>query len=103
MQLFLSTESLSRVGSSEISLRRGDVLPIEVSFLADGKVTELPAAAVGQLAIKSTPDGAFLALTNSWAKTGIGTEAVYVFDLNLKLLRPPQENLPSHRESPSRA
>jgi hypothetical protein len=46
---------------------------------------------------------AFLALTNSWAKTGIGTEAVYVFDLNLKLLRPPQENLPSHRESPSRA
>jgi hypothetical protein len=83
MQLFLSTESLSRVGSSEISFRRGDVLPIEVSFLADGKVTELPAAAVGQLAIKSAPDGAFLALTNSWTKTGIGMEAVYVFDLNL--------------------
>ncbi len=83
MQLSISTESFSRVGSSEISLRRGDLVPVAVEFLTGGKVSELPSGATGRLAIKSTPDGAFLALSNSWVKTGIAAQAAYVFDLNL--------------------
>lgn len=83
MQLSISTESLSRVGSSEISLRRGDLVPVAVEFLTGGKVSELPSGATGRLAIKGTPDGAFLALSNSWVKTGIAAQAAYVFDLNL--------------------
>jgi hypothetical protein len=83
MQISLSTESLARVGSSEISFRRGNLLPVEVVFLSEGRATDLPAGSVGKLALKSTPDGTFLALSDSWTKAGIGASSAYVFDLNL--------------------
>ncbi len=83
MQLAISTKTLAWVGSSQLSLRRGDLLPIEVVFLEGDKAIELPYEATGRLALKSTPSGSFLAQANSWTKIGIGDQAAYVFDLNL--------------------
>jgi hypothetical protein len=62
---------------------RRDTVPVEVQFVRNGGVVELGAGATGQLGIKKTYTGSFLANDAGWTKTGTGTSTVYQFDLAL--------------------
>ena len=62
---------------------RRDTVPVEVQFVRGGAVVELGAGATGQLGIKKTYTGSFLANDAGWTKTGTGTATVYQFDLAL--------------------
>lgn len=62
---------------------RRDTVPVEVQFVRNGTVVELGAGATGQIGIKKTFAGSFLANDAGWTKTGTGTSAVYQFDLAL--------------------
>ena len=62
---------------------RRDTVPVEVQFVRQGSVVELGAGATGQIGIKKTYTGSFLANDAGWTKTGTGTSAVYQFDLAL--------------------
>ena len=62
---------------------RRDVVPVQVQFVRAGAVVELAAGATGQMGIKKTFAGAFLANDTAWTKTGTGATTVYQFDLNL--------------------
>lgn len=62
---------------------RRDTVPVEVQFVRGGSVVELGAGATGQLGIKKTYTGSFLANDSGWTKTGTGASTVYQFDLNL--------------------
>ena len=70
---------------SSIFLKRGDNVPIEVSFCQSGAIVELGSGATGKLGIKTVGayDGDFLASAASWTKTGTGTATKYTFTLNL--------------------
>jgi hypothetical protein len=58
-------------------------VPVEVQFVRGGSVVELGAGATGQIGIKKTFTGNFLASDTAWTKTGTGADSVYTFDLNL--------------------
>lgn len=62
---------------------RRDTVPVEVQFVRGGAVVELGAGATGQLGIKKTYAGSFLANDAGWTQTGTGTSTVYQFDLAL--------------------
>ena len=62
---------------------RRDTVPVEVQFVRGGAVVELGAGATGQIGIKKTYTGSFLATDAGWTKTGTGTSTVYQFDLAL--------------------
>ena len=62
---------------------RRDTVPVEVQFVRGGSVVELGAGATGQIGIKKTFTGSFLANDSGWTKTGTEASTVYQFDLNL--------------------
>lgn len=62
---------------------RRDTVPVEVQFVRGGAVVELGAGATGQIGIKRTYTGSFLANDAGWTKTGTGAATVYQFDLAL--------------------
>lgn len=62
---------------------RRDVVPVEVQFVRNGTVVELGAGATGQMGIKKTYAGNFLANDAGWTKVGTGVNTIYQFDLNL--------------------
>lgn len=62
---------------------RRDTVPVEVQFVRGGSVVELGAGATGQLGIKKTYTGSFLANDAGWTKSGTGATTIYTFDLNL--------------------
>lgn len=80
-EFVLSPTLLQRV-STHYFVRR-DTVPVEVQFVRGGSVVELAAGATGQLGIKKTYTGSFLANDAGWTKTGTGAATVYQFDLAL--------------------
>ena len=80
-EFVVSPVLLQRV--STLFFTRRDIVPVQVQFVRGGTVVELAAGATGQLGLKKTFAGNFLANDGSWTKTGTGTTTVYQFDLNL--------------------
>jgi hypothetical protein len=90
MRVYINLDSSEFVVSPVLTQRvntlyftRRDVVPVEVQFVRAGAVVELGAGATGQIGIKKTFTGNFLANDSGWTKTGTGTTTVYTFDLNL--------------------
>ena len=90
MRVFVNLDSREFVVSpvllqrvSTLFFTRRDIVPVQVQFVRGGTVVELAAGATGQMGIKKTFAGSFLANDGSWTKTGTGTTTVYQFDLNL--------------------
>lgn len=80
-EFVVSPTLLQRV--TTMYMTRRDVLPVEVQFCRNGSVVELAAGATGQLGIKKTFAGGFLANDSGWTKTGTGANTLYTFSLNL--------------------
>jgi hypothetical protein len=80
-EFVVSPVLLQRV--STLFFTRRDIVPVQVQFVRGGTVVELAAGATGQMGLKKTFAGGFLANDGSWTKTGTGTTTVYQFDLNL--------------------
>ena len=80
-EFVVSPVLLQRV--STLFFTRRDIVPVQVQFVRGGTVVELDAGATGQMGLKKTFAGSFLANDGSWTKTGTGTTTVYQFDLNL--------------------
>lgn len=68
---------------STLYFTRRDVVPVQVQFVRDGSVVELAAGATGQMGLKKTYSGNFLANDSGWTKSGTGAATIYQFDLNL--------------------
>lgn len=90
MRVYINLDSSEFVVSPVLTQRvnthyfvRRDTVPVEVQFVRNGGVVELGAGATGQLGIKKTYTGSFLANDAGWTKTGTGTSTVYQFDLAL--------------------
>lgn len=90
MRVYINLDSSQFVVSAVLTQRvntlyftRRDVVPVEVQFVRAGSVVELSAGATGQIGIKKTYTGNFLANDTGWTKTGTGAATVYTFDLNL--------------------
>jgi len=90
MRVYINLDSSEFVVSPVLTQRvntlyftRRDTVPVEVQFVRAGAVVELDAGATGQIGIKKTYTGNFLANDTAWTKTGTGTATIYTFDLNL--------------------
>ena len=90
MRVFIDLNSRAFVVSPVLTQRvpellftRRDVVPVEVQFVQNGVVVELPGGATGAMGIKKTFAGDFLANDTGFTKTGTGSTSVYTFDLNL--------------------
>lgn len=90
MRVYISLDNRAFVVSptllqevSTLYFTRRDIVPVEVQFVRNGTVVELAAGATGQMGIKKTYAGSFLANDSGWTKTGTGTSTIYQFDLNL--------------------
>jgi hypothetical protein len=90
MRVYINLDSSEFVFSPVLTQRvnthyfvRRDTVPVEVQFVRGGGVVELGAGATGQLGIKKTYTGSFLANDAGWTKTGTGSATVYQFDLAL--------------------
>jgi hypothetical protein len=90
MRVYINLDSSEFVVSPVLTQRvttlfftRRDTVPVEVQFVRGGSVVELGAGATGQIGIKKTFTGNFLASDTAWTKTGTGADSVYTFDLNL--------------------
>jgi hypothetical protein len=90
MRVFVNLDSREFVVSPVLLQRvntlfftRRDVVPVQVQFVRAGAVVELAAGATGQMGLKKTFAGGFLANDAGFTKTGTGTTTVYQFDLNL--------------------
>jgi hypothetical protein len=68
---------------STLFFTRRDTVPVEVQFVRSGAVVELGSGATGQIGIKKTFTGNFLANDTAWTKSGSGSSTIYQFDLNL--------------------
>jgi hypothetical protein len=68
---------------STLYFTRRDNVPVEVQFVRNGSVVELPAGAIGKMGLKSTFAGGFLAYAPAWTKTGSGASTIYTFSLSL--------------------
>jgi hypothetical protein len=68
---------------TELLFTRRDIVPVQVQFVRGGVVVELAEGATGQMGLKKTFAGAFLANDGAFTKTGSGATAIYQFDLNL--------------------
>jgi hypothetical protein len=80
-EFVVSPVLLQRV--STLFFTRRDIVPVQVQFVRGGTVVELAAGATGQMGLKKTFAGGFLANDAGFTKTGTGTTTVYQFDLNL--------------------
>jgi hypothetical protein len=80
-EFVVSPVLLQRV--STLFFTRRDIVPVQVQFVRGGTVVELDAGATGQMGLKKTFAGSFLANDGAWTKTGTGTTTVYQFDFNL--------------------
>jgi hypothetical protein len=80
-EFVVSPVLLQRV--STLFFTRRDIVPVQVQFVRGGTVVELDAGATGQMGLKKTFAGGFLANDAGFTKTGTGTTTVYQFDLNL--------------------
>ena len=80
-EFVVSPVLLQRV--STLFFTRRDIVPVQVQFVRGGTVVELAAGATGQMGIKKTFAGSFLANDAGFTKTGTGSTTVYQFDLNL--------------------
>jgi hypothetical protein len=90
MRVFINLDSSEFVVSAVLTQRvemlyftRRDTVPVEVQFVRGGSVVELGAGATGQIGLKKTFTGNFLANDTAWTKTGTGSTTTYQFDLNL--------------------
>jgi len=90
MRVYINLDSSEFVVSPVLTQRvtnlfftRRDTVPVEVQFVRAGAVVELGAGATGQIGLKTTYTGSFLANDTAWTKSGTGTSTVYQFDLNL--------------------
>ena len=90
MRVYINLDSSEFVASTVLTQRvntlyftRRDTVPVEVQVVRGGSVVELGAGATGQIGIKKTFTGNFLANDTAWTKTGTGAATVYTFDLNL--------------------
>ena len=80
-EFVVSPVLLQRV--STLFFTRRDIVPVQVQFVRGGTVVELAAGATGQMGLKKTFAGSFLANDAGFTKTGTGATTVYQFDLNL--------------------
>ena len=80
-EFVVSPVLLQRV--STLFFTRRDIVPVQVQFVRGGTVVELAAGATGQMGLKKTFAGSFLANDGAWTQTGTGATTVYQFDLNL--------------------
>jgi hypothetical protein len=80
-EFVVSPVLLQRV--STLFFTRRDIVPVQVQFVRGGTVVELAAGATGQMGLKKTFSGSFLANDAAFTKTGTGSTTVYQFDLNL--------------------
>jgi hypothetical protein len=80
-EFVVSPVLLQRV--STLFFTRRDIVPVQVQFVRGGTVVELAAGATGQMGLKKTFAGSFLANDAAFTKTGTGTTTVYQFDLDL--------------------
>ena len=90
MRVFVNLDSREFVVSPVLLQRvntlfftRRDVVPVQVQFVRGGAVVELAAGATGQMGLKKTFAGGFLANDAGFTKTGTGSSTIYQFDLNL--------------------
>ena len=90
MRVYINLDSNEFVVSPVLTQRvstlffvRRDTVPVEVQFVRNGAVVEIGAGATGQIGIKKTYAGSFLANDAGWTKTGTGAATVYQFDLAL--------------------
>jgi len=81
----LVTAPGTRQRLTSLSLKRGDTLPIRLTFLREGVGQELPALATGQIGMKERGDfdGPFVASAPEWAKVGTGSSTYYALELDL--------------------
>jgi hypothetical protein len=80
-EFVVSPVLLQRV--STLFFTRRDIVPVQVQFVRGGTVVELAAGATGQMGLKKTFAGSFLANDGAFTKTGTGATTIYQFDLNL--------------------
>ena len=80
-EFVVSPVLLQRV--STLFFTRRDIVPVQVQFVRGGTVVELDAGATGQMGLKKTFAGSFLANDGAFTKTGTGATTIYQFDLNL--------------------
>lgn len=90
MILFLDIDSRALLDSKQapfrrLDLKRRDTDSIELQFLRNNIVQELPTGTTIRLGIKADGAyaGSFLATTSTFAKSGTGTSTKYLADLNL--------------------
>jgi hypothetical protein len=90
MRVFIDLNSRAFVVSpvltqrvSELLFTRRDIVPVQVQFVRDGAVVELGGGATGQMGLKKTFAGTFLANDGAFTKSGTGSSTIYQFDLNL--------------------
>jgi hypothetical protein len=90
MRVFVNLDSREFVVSPVLLQRvttlfftRRDIVPVQVQFVRAGAVVELAAGATGQMGLKKTFAGGFLANDAGFTKTGTGSSTIYQFDLNL--------------------
>jgi hypothetical protein len=90
MRVYINLDSSEFVVSPVLTQRvntlyftRRDTVPVEVQFVRNSAVVELGAGATGQIGLKKTFTGNFLANDTAWTKSGSGTSTIYQFDLNL--------------------
>lgn len=90
MRVYISLDNRAFVVSptllqevTTVYFTRRDVVPVEVQFVRGGTVVELASGATGQIGLKKTYAGGFLANDTGWTKTGTGASTVYQFNLNL--------------------
>jgi len=84
MNLAISLETLTRLGSDPLAFRSGDKIPLEVAFYSEGRQVELPSQSQGMLGIKETATTQpLLVLSTAWNQNGIGSSASYSFDIDL--------------------
>ena len=80
-EFVVSPVLLQRV--STLFFTRRDIVPVQVQFVRGGTVVELAAGATGQMGLKKTFAGSFLANDTAFTKTGTGATTIYQFDLSL--------------------
>lgn len=91
MRLFIDLDSRGLIVGPAItqpvpglSLTRGDTLPLEIQFVRDGAIEELPGGATGKIGIKlNYASTDFLAYVGAWTQSGSGATAVYKASLSL--------------------
>lgn len=94
MKLAINLDDLSfvnptnpRASVNEVSMRRDDVLPLEVIFFKGGERCELSSDHTGSIQVNEKDEfgGSGLASDASFTKAGTGVDSIYNFDLDLSV------------------